>query len=247
MPPATPGPATGGTLRVDAPAPGTITFNGFGPRPSGADAEQVRIAWGSDLGDAKPEEPGGCYYLIPQPAGAGLSHGSLRWLRATPSCASTCAATTMLAPGGSKGSAPAARNWRRYPALEGRSRTNTPTGQYLRIADPAGGKGRAGVRGRRHRRRGPCHDLADRPAAAVDYVEGCSWSAPRPRPILAPMDTHAPLPQRAPRAPALPAVGILRRHPADRRGAGRAAVHNSPLEEPTTASANCRWRCRWAG
>ena len=27
------------------------------------------MAWGGDLGDEKPEEAGGCYYLVPQPLG----------------------------------------------------------------------------------------------------------------------------------------------------------------------------------
>ncbi|WP_394001716.1 hypothetical protein ACF3M1_14225 [Luteimonas sp. WGS1318] len=60
------------------PAPGSnrpsvvedvITFEGFGPAAFGTDQEQVRMAWGNDLGDAKPSEPGGCYYLTPQPLG----------------------------------------------------------------------------------------------------------------------------------------------------------------------------------
>lgn len=49
---------------------GVITFDGFGPAAFGADQEQVRMAWGRDLGDATPSEPGGCYYLVPQPLGA---------------------------------------------------------------------------------------------------------------------------------------------------------------------------------
>lgn len=69
VPPATAGQATG-SLRVDGPAEGTITFAGFGPAAFGATAEAVRQAWGGDLGDAQPSEPGGCYYLIPQPLGA---------------------------------------------------------------------------------------------------------------------------------------------------------------------------------
>lgn len=50
---------------------GTVSFDGFGPATFGSDAEQVRMAWGNDLGDAAPSEPGGCYYLTPQPVGAG--------------------------------------------------------------------------------------------------------------------------------------------------------------------------------
>lgn len=48
---------------------GVVTFQGFGPAAFGSDAEQVRMAWGNDLGDAKPSEPGGCYYLTPPPMG----------------------------------------------------------------------------------------------------------------------------------------------------------------------------------
>ncbi|GAB2492941.1 lectin [Pseudoxanthomonas sangjuensis] len=60
-----PAAAPGGSLRVDLPAAGTIGFEGFGPAEFGASAEEVRMAWGGDLGDAAPSEPGGCHYLIP--------------------------------------------------------------------------------------------------------------------------------------------------------------------------------------
>lgn len=48
---------------------GVVTFDGFGPATFGSDAEQVRMAWGNDLGDAQPSEPGGCYYLAPPDVG----------------------------------------------------------------------------------------------------------------------------------------------------------------------------------
>lgn len=48
---------------------GVITFQGFGPVTFGSDAEQVRMAWGNDLGDAQPSEPGGCYMLAPPAMG----------------------------------------------------------------------------------------------------------------------------------------------------------------------------------
>lgn len=54
-----------GSLHVDLPAEGTLSFVGFGPAKFGDGAEQLRMAWGGDLGDAQPAEPGGCYYLIP--------------------------------------------------------------------------------------------------------------------------------------------------------------------------------------
>lgn len=53
------------------PAPGAIGFNGFGPAPFGATEEQVRMAWGADLGGMKPDQPDGCYYLMPQPRSTG--------------------------------------------------------------------------------------------------------------------------------------------------------------------------------
>ncbi len=65
--PASRDPVGGGSLVVQLPAAGTITFEGFGPAPFGASDEQVRMAWGGDLGHPAPSEPGGCYYLVPQP------------------------------------------------------------------------------------------------------------------------------------------------------------------------------------
>lgn len=64
-PPAEPTAPATGSLHVDLPAEGAISLAGFGPAKFGASAEEVRMAWGGDLGDAKPDEPGGCYYLIP--------------------------------------------------------------------------------------------------------------------------------------------------------------------------------------
>ncbi|WP_101925605.1 MULTISPECIES: lectin [Luteimonas] len=68
VPPAT-APGAIGSNRAPV-ADGVITFAGFGPAAFGADQEQVRMAWGNDLGDAQPSEAGGCYYLMPQPVGA---------------------------------------------------------------------------------------------------------------------------------------------------------------------------------
>src|SRR5690606_16048753 len=67
--PSRPSAAPAGSLRVDGPAEGAPRFDGFGPVRFGDGAEAVRQAWGGDLGDARPDEPGGCHYLIPQPMG----------------------------------------------------------------------------------------------------------------------------------------------------------------------------------
>lgn len=63
-------PATATGTNVPQVVDSTVTFEGFGPAIFGSDAEQVRMAWGNDLGDATPAEPGGCYYLTPHPLGS---------------------------------------------------------------------------------------------------------------------------------------------------------------------------------
>ncbi|MCD9005726.1 lectin [Luteimonas sp. XNQY3] len=62
-----PAQATG--TNVPAVVDGVVSFQGFGPAAFGSDAEQVRMAWGNDLGNARPSEPGGCYYLAPPAIG----------------------------------------------------------------------------------------------------------------------------------------------------------------------------------
>ncbi|MDR7194199.1 lectin [Luteimonas terrae] len=62
-------PATAMGTNVPEIVDGVVTFQGFGPAMFGSEAEQVRMAWGNDLGDAAPSEPGGCYYLSPPPLG----------------------------------------------------------------------------------------------------------------------------------------------------------------------------------
>ena len=169
---ATPDPATGGTLRVEAPAPGTITFNGFGPAAFGADAEQLRIAWGGDLGDAKPEEPGGCYYLIPQPLGPEGDRTAFM-VEGDAFVRIDVGRDDVLAPGGGKVGMTRAQLAALYPALEAEPHEYTD-GQYLRIADPAGGKGVLvfEIDGTGDEARATTWRIGLPPQ--VDYVEGCS-------------------------------------------------------------------------
>ena len=170
--PATPGSATGGTLRVEAPAPATNTYNGFGPAAFGADAEQVRIAWGGDLGDAKPEEPGGCFYLIPQPLGPEGDRTAFM-VEGDAFVRIDVRRDDVLAPGGGKVGMTRAQLAALYPALEAEPHTYTD-GQYLRIADPAGGKGVLvfEVDGTGDEARATTWRIGLPPQ--VDYVEGCS-------------------------------------------------------------------------
>ncbi|HRO27973.1 MAG TPA: hypothetical protein PK743_08390 [Luteimonas sp.] len=170
VPPATAGDEALGSLRVGAPAAGTITFEGFGPAAFGSTAEAVRQAWGGDLGDEQPSEPGGCRYLIPQPLGsegyrtAFMIEGD-RFVRIDVRDAS------VTAPGGAKLGMTGNEVRALYPKVEEQPHKYDPAGKVLRVADPGGGSGalvleldadgrvdtwRVGV------------------PPQVDYVEGCS-------------------------------------------------------------------------
>jgi hypothetical protein len=130
--------AGAGTLRVLAPAAGTITFQGFGPAAFGADAEQVRMAWGGDLGDASPDQPGGCYYLTPQPAG-GASDGTAFMIEGDRFVRIDVRREDVTAPGGGKVGMTRAQLAALYPGLKATPHKYAD-GHYLRITDPAGGK-----------------------------------------------------------------------------------------------------------
>lgn len=168
VPPAT---AADAAAAMGMPAEGAITFEGFGPAAFGADQEQVRMAWGADLGEATPSEPGGCYYLMPQPQPsdgyrlAFMIEGD-RFSRID------VRAGDIAAPGGGRVGMSADEIEALYPdRVEARPHKYIEGGKYLRIADEAGGEGvllfatdadgrvtewRIGV------------------PPQVDYVEGCS-------------------------------------------------------------------------
>lgn len=171
VPPATASPEALASLRVQSPAEGTVGFAGFGPAKFGGTQEDVRMAWGGDLGDAQPSEPGGCYYLIPQPlteAGyrvAFMIEGD-RFVRMD------VRADDTTAPGGGKVGMTADEIKALYgERVEQRPHKYDPAGSYLRVTDAAGSNGvlvfetdadgrvdawRVGV------------------PPQVDYVEGCS-------------------------------------------------------------------------
>ncbi|WP_374353747.1 hypothetical protein [Thermomonas sp.] len=131
--------SAGGSLRVDRPADGTITFKGFGPANFGATQEDVRMAWGGDLGDGKPDEAGGCYYLVPQPVGtdgfrtAFMIEGD-KFVRID------VRRDDVAAPGGGKVGMRKAQVAALYAGIEEEPHKYTD-GQYLRVKDPAGGSG----------------------------------------------------------------------------------------------------------
>lgn len=171
VPPATAS-APGGSLQVGLPAEGTISFDGFGPAKFGATAEEVRMAWGGDLGEPQPSEPGGCYYLIPQPAGddgyrvAFMIEGE-RFARVD------VRADAVTAPGGGKVGMGADEIRGLYgDRVEARPHKYTD-GEYLRVVDAASGnvlvfeidEGGEDAKVTEWRVGTP---------PQVDYVEGCS-------------------------------------------------------------------------
>jgi hypothetical protein len=157
-----PSPAPSGPM----PAPDTIGFAGFGPAKFGATPEEVRMAWGKEMRGAA-DEPGGCYYLQPEPQGGPVSfmiEGD-RFVRVDVD------APAIIAPGGGAVGMTIAQVRARYPGMEEMPHKYEENARYLRVTDPAGGTnllvfetdGSGTVTGWR---------IGTAPQ--VEYVEGCS-------------------------------------------------------------------------
>lgn len=160
-------PATAGEAAVDTP----VRYDGFGPSDYGANEESIRQSWGRDLGSPKPDEPGGCYYLIPQPIGttgftiAFMMEGD-RFVR------TDVRNDRYTAPGGGKVGMTAADIERLYAGrvTEGPHKY-VEGGKTLRIPAPDGGKG---VLLFETDAAGKVTQFRTGVAPQVDYVEGCS-------------------------------------------------------------------------
>lgn len=141
MPPATASDAGPHPGAAQMPAEGVIGFEGFGPAAFGDDQEAVRMAWGRDLGDARPDERGGCYYLRPQPEPEqgeriGFMIEGDRFVRID------VAAADIQAPGGGHVGMHADDVRALYgDRIEELRHKYLDEGRYLRIADPGGGDG----------------------------------------------------------------------------------------------------------
>ena len=171
----TPAPAEGntsGSLRVDAPAEGTITFAGFGPAKFGATQEEVRMAWGGDLCDAKASEPGGCYYLIPQPVGTD-GYRTAFMIEGDTFVRIDVRRDDVTAPGGGKVGMTKTQVAVLYTGIEEQPHKYTE-GLYLRIKDAAGGSGVLlfETDGKGDDAKVTAWRIGVPPQ--VDYVEGCS-------------------------------------------------------------------------
>ena len=169
VPPATAPTPT--TAMASMPAPGAIGFGGFGPARFGSNEERLRMAWGADLGDARPAEPGGCYQLVPQPRGpseyriAFMFEGG-KFVRIDVD------APDIEAPGGGKVGMSAQEIDQRYAGrVQQQKHKYVEGGRYLRIGAPDAGAGALLFE----------TDAAGRVTSwhigvspQVDYVEGCS-------------------------------------------------------------------------
>ncbi|RPE79639.1 hypothetical protein [Vulcaniibacterium tengchongense] len=140
-PPAASPPAAATPAGGAMPAPGAIGYAGFGPAPFGASEEEVRMAWGADLGEGKPSEPGGCYYLFPQPRPqSGFRLGFMfeggKFVRLDVDAAE------IEAPGGGRVGMGADEIRRLYGArVEEMPHKYVEGAKYLSVPDPAGGRG----------------------------------------------------------------------------------------------------------
>ena len=168
VPPATASPA-GGSLHAGLPAQGTIGFEGFGPAKFGATAEEVRMAWGGDLGEPQPSEPGGCYYLIPQPS-TDDGYRVAFMIEGEQFARIDVRADAVTAPGGGK----AGMSADEIRDLYGDGMQEQPhkytDGKYLRIADAASGNALVFETDAD----GTVDEWRIGTPPQVDYVEGCS-------------------------------------------------------------------------
>ena len=167
-----PSPATG-SLHVALPAEGAIGFAGFGPAKFGGTQEDVRMAWGGDLGDAKPSEPGGCYMLSPQPVPDG-GPAVLFMIEADKFARVDVRSDAVTAPGGGKVGMMRSGIDRVYGAEKIQAQPGKYAGEYLRIKDPAGGNA---VLLFETDGKGPDAKVSSWRIGvppAIDYVEGCS-------------------------------------------------------------------------
>lgn len=151
------------------PAPGAISFAGFGPAAFGADAEAVRQAWGGEL-DGLPQPGSACYYLSP-PIEPGSSYALAFMIENGEFARIDVAREGVTAPGGGEIGMSAAQVESLYPDVQRQNHKYVEGGQYLRVEDPAGGDG---VLVFETEADGVVDEWRIGVPPQVDYVEGCS-------------------------------------------------------------------------
>lgn len=170
--PAMPAPADGG---VPAATPdgdrGLARFDGYGDIAFGTPSAQMPERWGGELNVLGKDENPGCYFMTPKwvtvPAQFAFMIGDGRFVRFGTEDAK------LIAPGGGRIGMTRDEIAALYPGMQAQPHKYTD-GEYLRIQDPAGGKGvllfetdgKAGsARVTEWRVGTPPH---------VDFVEGCA-------------------------------------------------------------------------
>lgn len=161
-PPAGPAPGDGG---------GAISFTGFAPARFGANEAAVRMAWGKDLKADTPGQPGGCYYLFPQPRPQG-SYGIGFMIEGGKFSRIDVDSADIVAPGGGRIGVTADVIRKLYAGrIEERSHKYVEGGNDLRIK---GGTGGDGVLVFATDASGTVSAWRIGVPPQVDYVEGCS-------------------------------------------------------------------------
>jgi hypothetical protein len=145
VPPATAPPGSLAALPPTDSAPaaeGAIGYGGFGPARFGADDEAVRMAWGKDIKADTPSEPGGCYYLFPQPRPQASGYGIGFMIEGDRFSRIDVDSADIVAPGGGRVGMTAAEIRSRYAGrIEEQQHKYVEGGRYLRIKDSGGGSG----------------------------------------------------------------------------------------------------------
>jgi hypothetical protein len=122
------------------PAPGSISFAGFGPAAFGDDAEAVRQAWGGAL-RALPDGTEPCHFLSP-PVEADSGYQVAFMIEDRRFVRIDIASPRVAAPGGGRIGMRAGEIEALYPGMvERRPHKYVEGGRYLRIRDPDGGPG----------------------------------------------------------------------------------------------------------
>lgn len=138
-PPASAIPPTPPTGAV--PADGAIGYAGFGPARFGANEEVVRMAWGKDIKADTPSEPGGCYYLFPQPRPQG-GYGIGFMIEGDKFSRIDVDSADIVAPGSGRVGMSTDEIRTRYAGrIEEQNHKYIEGGKTLRIKDSAGGNG----------------------------------------------------------------------------------------------------------
>lgn len=149
----------------------SVSFDGFGEVPWGADEQAVHDAWGAGLEATPSDLPEGCRYLLPR-ARQGDGYGMAFMLEGQRLVRIDVDNASAVAPGGGRIGMRADQIMQLHgDAVEVQNHKYVPGGRYLRIPDPAGG---GAVLLFETDAAGRVTEWRIGKPPQVDYVEGCS-------------------------------------------------------------------------